>query len=72
MLKFSVIKVKEGKETTVKRVRDFTRIVTPEEMVLRVEKVFTEYGETAKAFDYSARYFVEIAVCETVQVYPKV
>lgn len=71
MLKFNVIKVKEGKETVVRRVRDFTRVLTPEEMVVKAEKVFTEYGETAKAFDYSAKYFVEISVCETVQVYPK-
>ena len=71
MLKFNVIKVKEGKETVVRRVRDFTRVLTPEEMMVKAEKVFTEYGETAKAFDYSAKYFVEISVCETVQVYPK-
>ncbi len=72
MLKFNVVRIKDGKETVVKRVRDFTRVVAPEEMVLRAEKAFKEYGETAKNFDYSAKYFVEISVCENVQVYPKV
>ena len=72
MVKFTVIKVKGVTETVVKRVRDLTLVATPEELVTKAEKVFKEYGETAKKFDYSAKYFVEIAVCENVQVYPRV
>lgn len=70
MLKFNVIKIKDGKETVVKRVRDYTKGETTEILLDKAKTVFREYGETAKQFDYSAKYFVEISVCENIQVYP--